>query len=67
MFIDTHCHLNDEYSGGVNDVIGRARRKNVGIIISATAEPDDVPVVLNIAHKHKNVFCATMRSKLRKR
>ena len=57
MFIDTHCHLNDEYPGGVNDVIGRARRKNVGIIISATAEPDDVPVVLNIARKHKNVFC----------
>lgn len=57
MFIDTHCHLNDEYRGGVNDVIGRARRKNVGVIITATAEPADVPVILDIARGHKNVFC----------
>lgn len=57
MFIDTHCHLNDEYRGGVNYVIGCARRRNVGVIITATAEPDDVPVVLDIARGHKNVFC----------
>lgn len=57
MFIDTHCHLNDKYRGGVNDVIGRARRKNVGVIITATAEPADVPVILDIARGHKNVFC----------
>jgi len=57
MFIDTHCHLNDKYRGGTNDVIGRARRKNVGIIITATAEPNDVPEILEIARGHKNVFC----------
>ncbi len=57
MFIDTHCHLNDKYRGGTNDVIGRARRKNVGVIITATAEPDDVPEILAIARGHKNVFC----------
>lgn len=57
MFIDTHCHLNDEYSGGVRGVIARAHKKNVGAIVTATAEPDDVPQVLKIAHEHKNVFC----------
>lgn len=57
MFIDTHCHLTEKYRGGVNDVIGRARRKNVGVIVCSTAEPDDLAVTLDIARTHKNVFC----------
>lgn len=57
MFIDTHCHLNDKYRGGINDVIGRARRRNVGVIVTATAEPGDIAPVLEIARGHKNVFC----------
>ena len=57
MFIDTHCHLNNEYRGGVNDVIGRARRKNIGAIVTSTADPTDLDAVLEIARGHKNVFC----------
>ncbi len=56
MFIDTHCHLNNEYRGGINSVIGRARRKNVGVIVTSTAEPGDLEEVLAIARGHKNVF-----------
>lgn len=57
MFIDTHCHLMEQFRGGVNDVIGRARRKNVGAIVCSTAEPGDMEKTLGIARGHKNVFC----------
>ena len=30
MFIDTHCHLTDEYDGGVDAVITRAQDAGVG-------------------------------------
>ena len=57
MFIDTHCHLTEKYRGGTNDVIGRARRKNVGVIVCSSAEPDNFAPTLEIARGHKNVFC----------
>ena len=34
MFIDTHCHLTDEYDGGVDTIIERACAKNVKTLIN---------------------------------
>ncbi len=59
MFIDTHCHLTDEYEGGVDDVIKRANNANIGAIICATADPNDIKPALNIAKNHKNIFVTT--------
>jgi TatD DNase family protein len=59
MFIDTHCHLTDEYEGGVDTVIKRANDANIGAIICATADPTDIAPALNIAKSHNNIFVTT--------
>ena len=57
MFIDTHCHLTDNYvSGDINDVICRARNQNVTTLICPTADPQDINSALQIAEKYDNVF-----------
>lgn len=59
MFIDTHCHLTDEYDGGVDAVIERANKSNVGAMICATADPKDITPAMQIANSHKNIFITT--------
>lgn len=59
MFIDTHCHLTDEYEGGVDAIIKRANDCGVGAMICATADPNDIASALNIAKNHKNIFVTT--------
>ena len=59
MFIDTHCHLTDEYDGGVDAVITRAEAAGVGALICATAEGVDIEPALKIADTHDNVFVTT--------
>lgn len=59
MFIDTHCHLTDEYDGGVNAVIERAKNIGVGAMICATAEGTDILPALKIAETHDNIFVTT--------
>ena len=59
MFIDTHCHLTDEYDGGVDAVISHANANNVGAMICATADPKDIIPALNIAQNHDNIFVTT--------
>lgn len=57
MFIDTHCHLTDNYvAGDLNAVIARAAAAGVGTIICPTANPVDIPAALKIAAAHDNVF-----------
>ena len=57
MFIDTHCHLTDNYvSGDLNDVISRAVAAGVGMMICPTADPDDIPGAIKIAETHSNIF-----------
>jgi len=59
MFIDTHCHLTDDYDGGVDGVIKRANDANVGALICATADPMDIIPAIKIAQTHKNIFVTT--------
>ena len=56
MFIDTHCHLTDEYDGGVDAVINRALDAGIGAMICATAEGIDIAAALQIAKTHDNIF-----------
>ncbi len=57
MFIDTHCHLTDNYvNGDLGDVLNRAMDAGVGTIICPTADPEDVPSALRIADAHPNIF-----------
>lgn len=59
MLIDTHCHLTDNYCDGndSSDIILRAKEAGVGVIICPTADPEDIPDALDLAKKHKNIFC----------
>lgn len=59
MFIDTHCHLTDEYDGGADAVIIRASIAGVGALICATAEGIDIKPALKIAESHDNIFVTT--------
>ena len=59
MFIDTHCHLTDEYEGGADAIIAHAKANNVGVMICATADPKDISPALNIAKTHDNIFVTT--------
>lgn len=59
MFIDTHCHLTDEYDGGVDTIIMRAKNAGVGAMICATAEGTDIKPALKIAETHDNIFVTT--------
>lgn len=59
MFIDTHCHLTDEFftENGLDSFIRNAKDNNVGALICASAEYCDIKKVINIANEHNNVFC----------
>ncbi|MBR5153392.1 MAG: TatD family hydrolase [Alphaproteobacteria bacterium] len=59
MFIDTHCHLTDDYCNGVdnNEIIKRAMDAGVGMIICPTADPLDIPGALKLAAVHDNIYC----------
>ena len=59
MFIDTHCHLTDEYDGGIDAIIEHAKTSNVGAMICATADPKDIKSALKIAQDHDNIFLTT--------
>ena len=59
MFIDTHCHLTDEYDGGVDAVVERAKNSGIGAMVCTTADPKDIKPALNIAQNHENIFVTT--------
>ncbi len=59
MFIDTHCHLTDEYDGGIDAVITHAKKDGVGALICATAEGIDIKPALKLAEKYDNIFVTT--------
>jgi len=56
MFIDTHCHLTDEYEGGIDSIIARAKDVGVDGLICATAEPSDFLPAIKLAETHENIF-----------
>ena len=57
MFIDTHCHLTDNYiSGDLNDVITRAKSARVSTLICPTADPNDIENAISITETHDNIF-----------
>lgn len=57
MFIDTHCHLTDNYcDNNLDDVVACARAVGVGMLICPTADPDDVAAAIKIAETYDNIF-----------
>lgn len=57
MFIDTHCHLTDNYiTGDLQDVINRAKDNGVNTLICPTADPQDIPNAIQISELFDNIF-----------
>lgn len=57
MFIDTHCHLTDNYvSGDLAAVIARAATAGVKKMICPTADPTDIENAVKIATTHDNIW-----------
>ncbi len=60
MFIDTHCHLTDNYvSGDLSAVINRANTADVKVIICPSAAPEDVQKAVIIAENNLNIYATT--------
>ena len=57
MFIDTHCHLTDKYTDGLDAVIQNAHDANVDVLICPTADPNEIDSALRIANSYDNIFC----------
>ena len=59
MFIDTHCHLTDEYCKDREntDIIKRAVDAGVGVMICPTASPDDIETAIRLSEENNNIFC----------
>ncbi len=58
MFIDTHCHLTDDYcdGGAVADVIARAKAAGVDTLICPTADPADIPCAMKLIDTYDALF-----------
>ena len=59
MFIDTHCHLTDNYNNetSADDIISRAVDSGVGIMICPTANPTDIMPALKLSKLYTNIYC----------
>ena len=57
MFIDTHCHLTDNYcDGNANNVISRAMDNGVGVMVCPTADPHDIDCAIKLTSIYDNIF-----------
>ena len=57
MFIDTHCHLTDNYvSDNLTDIIKHANDAGVDTLICPTANPADIPNAIKIIEQYDNIF-----------
>lgn len=57
MFIDTHCHLTENYiTGDPDGILERARAVGVGAVICPTADAKDIPQAIKIIKTFANVF-----------
>ncbi len=58
MLVDTHCHLFKEYYDNVEDILERAKRNDVGIVIVNGTNYDDNMEVLDLVSRYSMVYGA---------
>ncbi|MBR4617862.1 MAG: TatD family hydrolase [Bacilli bacterium] len=56
MFIDTHCHLEKEFYGDINNVIEENRKAGVYKIIVSGCSKEEIVEVLEYAHMYDDVY-----------
>lgn len=60
MLIDSHCHLDYLHRDGVDldDVVARAGRAGVGLMVTICTKVTEFPTILAIAERFPNVYCS---------
>jgi TatD DNase family protein len=59
MLVDHHCHLDfPQFASERDEVITRARRAGVGVIVTISTRIRRLPEILAIAEAYPNVFCS---------
>ena len=56
MFVDSHCHIYNEYYDDVDKVIKDSKKGNTNIIISAGVDQKTNEELLKYAQKHPNLY-----------
>ena len=58
MYIDTHCHLYNEYYNNIEDVINESKKNGVTRFIVNGCDMKSNKEVLELAHKYKEIYAA---------
>jgi TatD DNase family protein len=59
MLVDHHCHLDfPQFASERDEVIARARRAEVGVIVTISTRIRRLPEILAIAETYPNVYCS---------
>jgi TatD DNase family protein len=59
MLVDSHCHLDfPELSAELDEVLGRARRAGIGLMITIGTKLTEFDRVRAIAERHDDVYCS---------
>src|SRR5687767_336689 len=58
MLVDSHCHLDfPELSAELDEVVGRARRAGVGLMITIGTKLTEFERVRAIAERYDDIYC----------
>lgn len=60
MLIDSHCHLDflDRNGTDLDEVVARAGRAGVGLMVTICTKVTEFPAILAIAERFPNVYCS---------
>tara|TARA_B100000676_G_C17995707_1_gene797681 strand:- start:486 stop:1274 length:789 start_codon:yes stop_codon:yes gene_type:complete len=58
MLVDSHCHLDyHERDGDIDDVLARARKSDIGTIVTICTKISEAKSVQGLAARYDNVWC----------
>ena len=58
MFIDTHCHISDEYYDDIDTVILENEQAGIEKIIVCGCDKEEIKTTINYINKYSNLFAA---------
>ena len=56
MYIDSHCHLSKEYYDALDEIVNKAKEKNVNTLIISGCDKNGIIEGLDIINKYDNIY-----------
>jgi TatD DNase family protein len=56
MYIDSHCHLSKEYYDSLDEIVNKAKEKNVNTLIISGCDKNGIIEGLDIINKYDNIY-----------